>query len=149
MVGMRKVVIDSFGNSDDPDFITYFTGKTVDFIRRIHGVITADIEEITDLVLFKCIQQAGEVFFPGKFVAAGSQSCSRCIAQPFNNMLRLPGKIKQVFFQNPADAKEGPVNNSGRIIFQPFLDHSTDTAVDYCGRPARLSHDRVAPQFHR
>ena len=56
VVGMGKIVVNRFGDPDDPEFVAHFVGKAVYLIRRIHGIIAADVEKITDLVFFKCFQ---------------------------------------------------------------------------------------------
>ena len=62
MVGQDKVVVDGLGDADKTDVTACFfrvAGKLAD---RIHGVIAADIEEISNLIFRKLLEE-GRVDF--------------------------------------------------------------------------------------
>ena len=66
MIGADQVVIDRFGNADNPALVIFALQVLAYFIASVHRVVTAVIKEITDIVFFENFVNSyiiGLVFF--------------------------------------------------------------------------------------
>lgn len=57
MVGLGQVVVDRFGHPGDLDVLALLGKVARELGHRVHRIVPADVEEITDLILVQRLQQ--------------------------------------------------------------------------------------------
>ena len=86
MVCKDKIIVDRLRDSDETDLAVYSLSIAGKLAYCIHGIISTDVEEVTDIVLFKFLKELRidsvcQVF--RKLVAAGTKIRSRCCLDQF------------------------------------------------------------------
>ena len=59
MVCQDKVIVDRLRDSDETDLAVYSLSIAGKLAYCIHGIISTDVEEVTDIVLLKFFKECG------------------------------------------------------------------------------------------
>ena len=107
MVGVRQVVVDGFGHTDDAQVVASIKGLLVDFVRRVLGIVSAQVKEVADFVRPKNLEEPVHVprgpfrfFLQIDFVAGGAQRGGGSVFQPFYGGPFLLLQIDQFLVEN-------------------------------------------------
>ena len=92
VVCQDKVIVDRFRDSDETDLAVYSLSIAGKLAYCIHGIISTDVEEVTDIILLKFLKELRidgvcQVF--RKFVTAGTKIRTRCCLDQFKFAIGL------------------------------------------------------------
>lgn len=97
---ISEIVINSFGDTDDSEFETALAGEVGNFIGGIHGVVTADVKKVTDVMSGDDVEDTVEVLTVGvaEFVAARADGTgARGMTQERQLVRIFLRKVEEVF----------------------------------------------------
>ena len=134
MVCAKEVVVNGLGDTHHTALIAYLLHILGDFIAGIHGVVAAVIEEITDVVLLKDLQNALIVrvihIRIRNLIPAGAKGRGGGILQKFQFGGVLLSHIKQTVIQYAFDAVLRSQHPGDIGIVQRSADHTICAGVD-------------------
>ena len=154
MVCSAKVVIDRLRNSHNTHLVILLLHICGKLGNGIHRIVTADIEEIADIVLFEdrkyLFKNAVRILFGiGKLLSARAERRSGRLLQKLERFLirNERKKVCEIVREYAVNAVTHSVKRSDNSLFPCFLCTENDTSkscVDGCGRAAGLSDDSVS-----
>ena len=151
VVGAEQVVVNGLGHAHHAAVITNLLHILGDLVAGVHGVITAVIEEVTDVILLEDLQNALviRVIHIGvrHFIAAGTQSRGRSVLQQLQLGGVLLTHVEQTVIQNTLDAVLCTQDPGDVGVLQGSCDHAVGTGVDNGSGTAGLTEDTGAFQF--
>ena len=130
MVGTCKVIVDSFRNADYAHIIVDGCDVFAELHNRVHRIVTADIEEVTDIVLLKNINDIlkcyGGFFGIWSFFAAGAECRRGCVLEVGEMLFGCEdlAKVDKPFFTKTFDA----VSHTVYFADKSFFDSCKSTA---------------------
>ena len=143
-----QVVVDGLGDPDETDLAADLIGVCRQLAHGVHGVVSADVEKETDMILFKSLKDAG-IYFVLKViretVSAGTQVGARRCADQF----QFPGSLKRFHIHDSSleqslDPVDHPIDRAAGILpVQGFTDNPVETGIDDGGGAAGLSDDYI------
>ena len=148
MVCQDKVIVDCLRDSDETDLAVYSLSIAGKLAYCIHGIISTDVEEVTDIVLLKFfkelrIDSVCQVF--RKLVAAGTKIRSRCCLNQFKLTVHFKRfHIHHILIQETFDSVDHSINCSNDILtVQCFVNNPIKAGINNCGWSAGLSDDCI------
>ena len=151
VVRTEKVVVDRLGHAHDAAFITDGFHVAADFVAGVHGIVTAVIEEITDVILFEDLEDTAVVrivdFRILHLVTAGAKLGRGSMQQQLKLFRIFFVHYVKLIVQNAADAVRSTVNLRNFLCIQGRTDHAVSAGVDNSRRTARLAKDAGADEF--
>ena len=149
MVGLRKVVVYCFRNAHDMHFSAAFFGISGKFCRGVHGIVAADIEEISDVVLLK---KRKDLFVErivhvcGQLFSARTESRGGCAFKRKNGVLIFQNgtEIDKIFFEKSLDSVFHSVDIFYVLIVAKSEKDPCKRCVYRAGRPSRLPDNGVS-----
>ena len=151
VVGAEQVVVDGLGHAHHAAVVAYLLHILGDLVAGVHRVVAAVIEEVTDVILLKNLQNTlvVRVIHVGirHLVTAGTQSGGGGVLQQLQLGGILLTHIKQTVVQNALDAVLRAEDAGDIGVFQGRGDHAVGTGVDNGSGAAGLAEDTGAFQF--
>src|ERR1019366_9313451 len=142
-----EVVVDRLRNADDPQFVALLGRQLANLVRGVLGVVSADVEEIPDVVRLEDLEHALEVLLLLQLVAARSQGRPRGVLEGADLLLGLGRKVDEVLLQDAKDAVQAAVDLLDRLMVECLGDHAGDACVYDGSRTARLTDEYVSNEF--
>ena len=152
MVGCKKVVIDSFRNTDNSHLKVVILCVAGELVDGIHRVVTAYVEEISDVVLFEYLEHCGISLGVTlgilKLSSAGAECRrrSKLECRQILTSLKSLGKINEPFGKEALDTVLHTVKRTDDpllLCLERTADNTRERCV-YCrGRAAGLANDSV------
>ncbi len=143
VVVFHEVVVDGFGDVDGAEFVVGRLGLFVNDADGVRGVVSADVEEVADVVGFHDLEHAGAVFFVG-FVAGGEEAGGGGACDLFEVVCGFAGEIDEVFVDDSGDAVDGAVDGGDLGEFAGFEGDADDALVDDWGGAAALGDENFS-----
>ena len=151
VVGSKEVVVDGFGHAHNPALVAHFLHVFADFVAGVHGVVSAVVEEIADVVLFENLQDALIVRIVHvrvlHLITAGAQGGGRSVFQQLQLGGVLLAHVEQTVVQHTFDAVLRAQDAGDTGVFQSGADDAVGAGVDDRSGPAGLAEDTGAFQF--
>ena len=151
MVGAEEVVVDGLGHAHDPALVADLLHVFADFVAGVHGVVSAVVEEVADVIFLEDLQDAliiGVVHIRVlHLIAAGAQSGGRGVFQQFQLGGVLLAHIEQPVVQHALDAMLRAQDAGDVGVFQSGADDAVGAGVDDGSGTAGLAEDAGAFQF--
>ena len=145
MVGAEQIVVDGLGHAHHAAVIADLLHILGDLVAGVHGVVTAVIEEVTDVILLEDLQNALviRVIHIGvrHFIAAGTQSRGRSVLQQLQLGGVLLTHVEQTVAENALDAVLRAQHLSDDAGFQGRVNDAVSAGVDHRRRPTGLTDD--------
>ena len=153
VVRSEKIIVDGFGDTHHTALIAHRCHIAADLVAGIHGIVSAVIEEIADVILFEDLQDAFVVlvilFRICHLVAAGAEfgrGGMQKKAQFFG--ILFIHDIKLVI-QDTLNAVGRPINLRNLRGIQRSTDHAVGTGVDDGSGTAGLTENAGTDQLFR
>ena len=145
MVGAEQIVVDGLGHAHHAAVVAHGLHILVDLVAGIHGVVTAVIKEIADIVLLEHLQDTLVVrviqLGIGNLVPAGAQSRGGGVLQQPQLLRVLLPHVKQPVGQHALDAVLRAQHLGDDAGFQGRVNDAVGTGVDHRRGPAGLTDD--------
>src|SRR5262249_8759914 len=129
---------------------TGLAGEASDLVRRVHRIVAADVEKITDVVSAEDIEDALVLIAVGgqiaELVAAGADGGRPRLAESLHGLGRVRAQVEEVFLDDAEDAVIRPIEFADARLPQGFLNDAASAGIDDRRRPTRLSDNRVPPE---
>jgi hypothetical protein len=145
-LGIPNIVVDRLRHTDRAQLNPLSFCQFGNFVGGVHGVVSAIVEEITDVMGLENLYYPPEILLLMRleFVAAGSDRPGNgCIAQKSDFLFRLGCQVEKFLFQNPLDPMTGSVDFSDRVVGAGHVDHSAQTRIDHTGWPTALRNNQI------
>ena len=148
MIGFEEVVVDGFGDVEDLEVIAGVLGETVDDVGGAGGVVSADVEEVMDVVLFEDFKDSVAGF--GIWLGAGGAESG---GGGFGDVVEVPfgeeSEIGELFVDDAFDAMEGAVEVFDTGLLTDLFDDADEGLIDDAGGATGLADDCVSDYvFH-
>ncbi len=135
VVSEGKVVVDSFGDAEDEQFVVELTGAGGELVGSVGGIVAADVEHIVDVVTAQDLYRVLQVVVL-QFVATGAEGGGRRVEQLLPERCGLLAQIDDVVLQQALDAVAHAVDLVDARAFERGLDGADQAGVDDGGRAA-------------
>ena len=154
VVGAGQVVVDGFGDPDDVAGVAHPLHVFADFVAGIHGVVSAVVKEVADVVFLEDFQDPFIVrvvhIRVSQLVPAGPQRGGGGKLEQLQLTGVFLSHVVELVGQDPFDAMGGPQNPGDLGGGQCGLNHALGAGVDDGRGPAGLPDDAGAFQvFHK
>ena len=154
VVGAEQIVVDGLGHAHHAAVVAHGLHILVDLVAGIHGVVTAVIKEIADIVLLEHLQDTLVVrviqLGIGNLVPAGAQSRGGGVLQQPQLLRVLLPHVKQPVGQHALDAVLRAQYLGDGAGLQRRVDDAVGAGIDDRRGTAGLADDtRAAQFFHR
>ena len=129
MIGSEKIVVNRLRNTHDAAVITGLLHILGDLVAGIHGVVSAVVEEIADIVLLENFKNALVVglvnICVGKLIAAGTEIRGRRVLKKFKLGRIFLSYVVELLVQYSDDTVGGTVNFLDYVGVLECLDKDT------------------------
>ena len=150
VVGAEEVVVDGLGYAHDAALIAGLLHILADLVAGIHGVVSAVIEEVPDVVLLEDFKDALVIRIVhigvSDFVAAGAESGRGGVKQVLQLCSVLKGHVDQPVIEHALDSVLRAVDLCNRIAVQRGADNAVRTGIDDGSGTAGLTYNTSAFQ---
>ena len=141
MIGHGKVVVNGLGNAHKFDIAAGQQAVIIQLFDGIHGIISADIEEILHFQLFQdrkdlIINRFGALFMDtGQLITAGAQISGGCTLEQFNIQVisDMIGQIDITLIKQSLDTVKHAINLTGPAVLSGFK-NADQTGINNSGR---------------
>ena len=148
VVGHRKVVVDGFRDTDEFLVFSVHRGIVGQLLDGVHGVVTADVQEVFDVVLLHKEEHlliGGFVAFDlRQLVTAGAEEGGRCSLQEgqFVEVVEVDVEVDDIVIEETLDAVVHTVHFFDAMVFCR-ADGACQARVDDRGGTAGLSNNHI------
>ena len=148
MVGAHQVVVDRLGHADEADVAADLLGIVAQLADRVHAVVAADIEEVSDIHAVEDREQVfidlGMLEIAGQLVAAASQIGGRAALEQLDlkRGAQRRTQIDHTALEQALDAVQHAVDML-RTAHLAGLQHACQARVNDTGRAAGLTDDSI------
>ena len=150
---VAHVIVDGLGHAGRDQLIAALGSQLTDLVRGVHRIVTADVEQVADVMGSEHVDDTVKVLRPVGFelVAAGTDCSSRWgVSQQGDFVAVLGTKVQQLFAQNAFDAMVTGIDSPKRVwIGQAGFDDAAQGVVDDRGRSAGLGNNDIPWFAHR
>ena len=153
MVGAEEVIVDGLGDAHDAALVANLLHILGDLVAGVHGVVSAVVAEIADIVLLEDLKNAlviGVVLVRIlDLVAAGAERGGRRVGQAIEFCAVFLVHAQQLVVQNALDAVVRAVDLRDAVCVERGADAAVRAGVDDGRRAAGLTDDQCAFQCFR
>ena len=151
VIGAVQVVVNGLGNAHDAALPAGFGHIAADLVAGVHGIVSAVVEEVTNVVFFEDFQNPAVIGIVlvriGNFVAAGAQLGRGGMQQQLQFLRILLSHVVQLVVQHALDSVGRAVNVGDFRCVQSGTDNAVGTGIDHGCGTARLTDDTCAFKF--
>ena len=144
VVRCDEIVVNRLGNTDNTEIETALLSQLGDLVRGVLRIVPPCIEEITDIVCFKNLQDTGVIFETLELKTAGSEGGTRGMAQSADGLLRLGGKINEVLVQDSQHPVEATINLFNLLMVECLGDRTGKAGVNNGSWTTRLGDQTIS-----
>ena len=148
MICENQVIVDGLWNPDKADLTATYGSITGKFTYSIHGVISADIEKVTDAVFFKFFKEERinvilQIF--RQFIATGAKERAGGCFDQFQFTGLFDGiHVHDSICKKSLNSIDHAIYSSNLFfLHECFIYNTIQTGIDNGGRSARLSYDYI------
>ena len=153
VVGAEQVIVDGLGDAHDAALVANLLHILGDLVAGVHGVVSAVVAEIADIVLLEDLKNAlviGVVLVRVlDLIAAGAERGGRRVGQAIEFCAVFLVHAQQFVVQNALDAVVRAVDLCDAVCVERSADAAVGAGVDDRGRSAGLADDQSALQSFR
>ena len=152
VIGAHQVIINGLGNADKAHLIVVDLGILGELCHRIHRVITADIEEITNVVLAEQREDLLVVIlislYLGKLFTARAESRRRRVFKQVDvlGLRKALVQIDKSLLQKALHTVSHAVQRVTLAVSKKSANNACKRRIDCGSRTARLSNDSISIQ---
>lgn len=132
VVVLLKVIVDGLRNVDGAQVVVRSFCLLVHDADGVRGIVTADVEEIADVVGLHDLEHAGAVFFI-RFITSGKEARGRSACHLLQVVGRFAGQIDEVFVNDAAYAVNRSIDGGHLAELAGFESNADDALVDHRG----------------
>ena len=147
VIGADEIVIDGLWNPDTAHFPACGAGVLGDFVGGVLAIVSADVEEVADIVCFADVDDTVVVGVFFQFKAASAKCRRRGIAKPADRLLTFFGEVHEVLFDDAENAIEAAVYFFDALVVEGFADYSSEARIDDRSGSATLGDEDVTDKF--
>ena len=134
VVSTKEVIVDGLGHAHHTALIANLLHILADLVAGVHGVVTAIVEEVTDIILLEDLQDTlvVSVIHIGisHLIAAGTQGRGGGVQQQLQLLSILLRHIEKAVTQHTLDAVLCAIDLGDYIAVKSSADHTIGTGVD-------------------
>ena len=153
VVGAEQVIVDGLGDAHDAALVANLLHILGDLVAGVHGVVSAVVAEIADIVLLEDLKNAlviGVVLVRVlELIAAGAERGGRGVGKTVKLGTVFLVHAQQLVVQNALDAVVRAVDLCDAVCVERGADAAVGAGVDDRGRSAGLADDQSALQSFR
>ena len=153
VVGAEQVIVDGLGDAHDAALVADLLHILGDLVAGVHGVVSAVVAEIADIVLLEDLKNAlviGVVLVRVlDLVAAGAERGGRGVGKTVKLGTVFLVHAQQLVVQNALDAVVRAVDLCDAVCVKRGADAAVGAGVDDRGRSAGLADDQSTLQSFR
>ena len=146
VVRADEVVVDGLGNVDAAELVVHHLGLLIHDAARVGRVVSADIEEMADVVRLHDREHLLAILDVG-FVAGRSEGRRRGPGDLLEVRRGGFGEVHEIFVDDAADAVARAVDMCDLGEPARLEDNAYEALVDDCGRTAALRNERVSGEL--
>ena len=145
MVGDAEVVIDGLRDVEALHLVALLGSVLVDQVRRLRGVVAADVEEVLDVELLEHRNHGGEILL-GRLHAHGAEGRGGDLGDGGEVLGGLLAEVDQVLLQQALDAVAHAEHAGDVVMLERLGDEADQRLVNHNGRTPGLADHRGAGQ---
>ena len=129
MVILAQVVIYGLGDMIATQIVTDFLRLLIDDVRGLGGVVSPDVEVVTDVILLEDAEHLGALLIGGLF-AGGTECGGWGIGHLLKRLEAFLAQINEVLLQDTFHAVQGPIDPAN-VLHLFGLKHGAHEALVY------------------
>ena len=148
VVGAEQVVVDGLRDAHNAAVVTGLHHELGDLVAGIHGVVTAVVEEVTNVILLEDLEDTLVIGIVNvgisQLVTAGTESRRRGVAEKLELFAVFLVDVEQLVVEHTADAVSSTQNAGDRGAVESGLDCAENRRVDDGSGATGLADDASA-----